>query len=239
MPDIKFGTPRAVNVTETLGTMCADLQFRLIGESKVSDYDQSRYGSEEELKKFIRENCVDIIERCVNLRFDEDNRINMIRKKLGPAFDNELSDLGITAKTTIVSYTLSEESDKKYKEMLAYVLRSDRGDCMWDRMNFDDVNRNKSNIPGFISNNPMVMNMLDGPGMVNKKQVEPVYFKERWLCPNCGVNDNHGNFCSNCGTPRPVDPNEGLKDGEWRCVCGGVNKGHFCCECGRAKEDKK
>lgn len=238
MPDIKFGTSRAVNVTETLGTMCADLQFRLIGESKVSDYDQSRYGSEEELKKFIRENCVDIIERCVNLRFDEENRINMIRKKLGPAFDNELSDLGITAETTIVSYTLSEESDKKYKEMLAYVLRSDRGDCMWDRMNFDDVNRNKSNIPGFISNNPMVMNMLDGPGMVNKQPVEPVYYKERWRCPNCGANDNHGRFCPNCGTPKPEDPNERLKDGEWRCVCGCVNTGRFCCACGRAKENQ-
>ena len=237
MPDIKFGTPRAVNVNETLGTMSADLQFRLIGESKVSEYDQSRYGSEEELNKFIKENCVDIIERCINSRFDEENRVRMIQKKLAPAFDDELSALGITAKTTIVSYTLSEESDKMYKEMLANVLRSDRGDCMLDRMNFDDVNRNKSVIPGFISNNSMFVKMMNGPDMTDKPKVEPVYYKERWLCPDCGVNDNHGNFCSNCGRPKPVDQNEGLKDGEWRCECGCVNTGRFCCSCGRAKEN--
>lgn len=46
-----------------------------------------------------------------------------------------------------------------------------------------------------------------------------------WQC-SCGK-ENTGNFCSECGTKKPVD--------EWTCVCGSVNKGKFCMECGTPK----
>ena len=47
-----------------------------------------------------------------------------------------------------------------------------------------------------------------------------------WTC-ECGE-ENTGNFCSNCGKPRP--------SAEWTCPdCGNVNKGNFCSNCGRAK----
>ncbi len=48
-----------------------------------------------------------------------------------------------------------------------------------------------------------------------------------WRC-RCG-NTAAGNFCPECGSPRPVQA-EG-----WTCSCGAVNKGKFCSECGLKK----
>lgn len=49
-----------------------------------------------------------------------------------------------------------------------------------------------------------------------------------WSC-SCGYTDNPGNFCMECGKPRPAD-----SDG-WTCSCGTPNKGKFCMECGRPR----
>ena len=49
-----------------------------------------------------------------------------------------------------------------------------------------------------------------------------------WTCPKCGT-VNTGNFCSSCGTPKPVN-------GQWTCPkCGTVNTGNFCSSCGEKK----
>ncbi|WP_125143134.1 SPFH domain-containing protein [Clostridium transplantifaecale] len=46
-----------------------------------------------------------------------------------------------------------------------------------------------------------------------------------WTCA-CG-NVNTGKFCSECGTPKPLE--------EWTCSCGNTNKGNFCSECGKPR----
>ncbi|MDD6037988.1 MAG: SPFH domain-containing protein [bacterium] len=43
-----------------------------------------------------------------------------------------------------------------------------------------------------------------------------------WTC-SCGA-ANSGNFCSNCGSPKP--------SADWTCSCGTVNSGKFCSNCG-------
>lgn len=48
-----------------------------------------------------------------------------------------------------------------------------------------------------------------------------------WTC-GCGKSQNIGNFCVECGKPKPGN------DG-WTCKCGAVNKGKFCSECGAQK----
>ncbi len=51
---------------------------------------------------------------------------------------------------------------------------------------------------------------------------------EVWLCPTCG-NENAGNFCTECGTPKPLVE-------AWLCPqCGSENTGKFCPECGAPK----
>lgn len=47
-----------------------------------------------------------------------------------------------------------------------------------------------------------------------------------WTC-SCGA-VNSGNFCTNCGKPRPAA-------GSWTCSCGAVNTGNFCTNCGKPR----
>ena len=45
-------------------------------------------------------------------------------------------------------------------------------------------------------------------------------------CSKCGT-EFTGNFCSNCGKPRP--------NASWTCSCGAVNEGNFCPNCGKPR----
>lgn len=49
-----------------------------------------------------------------------------------------------------------------------------------------------------------------------------------WTC-ECGT-ANVGNFCGNCGKPKPV-----IQAGPWTCSCGAVNEGKFCGNCGKPR----
>ena len=48
-----------------------------------------------------------------------------------------------------------------------------------------------------------------------------------WSC-ECGQ-ENSGNFCSNCGKPKPAPV------GVWNCECGQENSGNFCSNCGKPR----
>ena len=54
--------------------------------------------------------------------------------------------------------------------------------------------------------------------------------EETWFCIGCGQ-ENTGNFCTNCGSPKPEE------NGAWTCPeCGQEgNEGNFCSNCGAAK----
>lgn len=47
-----------------------------------------------------------------------------------------------------------------------------------------------------------------------------------WTC-ECGAAGNTGNFCANCGKPKPAEQTG------WTCECGAVNTGKFCSNCGK------
>ncbi|MCL1879501.1 MAG: SPFH domain-containing protein [Actinomycetia bacterium] len=55
-----------------------------------------------------------------------------------------------------------------------------------------------------------------------------------WTCPSCGQGGNVGNFCANCGSPKPQPP----APGPWICTnCGQQgNTGNFCANCGAPKQ---
>ena len=53
---------------------------------------------------------------------------------------------------------------------------------------------------------------------------------DTWKCPKCGA-ESTGNFCSNCGEPKPVSA-------KWICPsCGTSNEGKFCSNCGKQKPE--
>ncbi len=68
---------------------------------------------------------------------------------------------------------------------------------------------------------------------IQKAQQQPQQASSQtdWTC-SCGT-VNAGNFCSNCGSPKPVP-----KSNDWTCVCGTVNTTNFCINCGKPKRHK-
>lgn len=50
-----------------------------------------------------------------------------------------------------------------------------------------------------------------------------------WICGKCGT-ENSGKFCSNCGSPKPEAA------GKWVCACGTENTGKFCSNCGKPRQ---
>ena len=60
---------------------------------------------------------------------------------------------------------------------------------------------------------------------------QPAAAPAGWAC-SCGHAGNSGNFCSNCGAPKPAP----AAPADWTCSCGHAgNTGNFCSNCGGPK----
>ncbi|MBE6741962.1 MAG: SPFH domain-containing protein [Ruminococcaceae bacterium] len=65
-------------------------------------------------------------------------------------------------------------------------------------------------------------------GQQQQQQAAPQPAANAWRC-QCGA-ENSGNFCTNCGSPRP-------QSNRWFCSeCGTENKGNFCTNCGKPRQ---
>ena len=71
--------------------------------------------------------------------------------------------------------------------------------------------------------------MMFTPEKQPERPAMPTPEAEKWTCKNCGT-ENKGRFCTECGTPKPVD------DTTWICpACKTENHGKFCAGCGMPK----
>ena len=66
------------------------------------------------------------------------------------------------------------------------------------------------------------------PQFAPQQPAGPAQPETGWTC-GCGC-VNSGNFCKNCGKPKP-EP----KPAGWVCACGAANTGNFCTNCGKPK----
>ena len=102
-----------------------------------------------------------------------------------------------------------------------------------------DAMRDAANNAGGAAIGFMGMNMAANAGGMNAQQLFQMGAQQQaaaapaaagWTCAGCGKTGNTGNFCAECGSPRPVEA------AGWTCAsCGTVNKGKFCAECGAPK----
>ena len=68
-----------------------------------------------------------------------------------------------------------------------------------------------------------------------QEQPAPAPAPDSWTCPQCG-SEQGGNFCSQCGTAKPVPEPEPEPPATWFCTnCGAENNGNFCGQCGHPR----
>ena len=155
----------------------------------------------------------------------------VLSKKWNDFYGIKISNFGVS------SVTASEEDEKTIKElqragalrnpnMAAATLASAQAQAMQDAAN----NTATGPMMAFAG-----MNMAQQAGGMNANQLFQMGAQQAqaapqmaapgatWTC-SCGA-PNSGNFCTNCGKPRPAT-------GAWTCECGATNSGNFCTNCG-------
>lgn len=170
-------------------------------------------------------------------------------KELADALNEELSaswrdkrGLEIVA-IGVSSMKANEEDEQMIKEMqkeAAYMdprrAAAHMTNAQANAMQSAAANENAGPMMAFAG-----MNMASQAGGINandlyqmgaQQQAEPQAGAQAgWTC-SCGKTGNTGNFCSECGSPKPAPQAANT----WTCAsCGAQNKGKFCAECGSPK----
>ncbi|WP_026496292.1 SPFH domain-containing protein [Butyrivibrio sp. WCD3002] len=156
----------------------------------------------------------------------------VLSSKWGETYGIKISTFGIN------SVNASEEDEKMIKElqknavytnpnMAAATLVGAQAQAMQDAakntatgpmMAFAGMNMAQQ-AGGANAANLFAMGQQAAPAAAPAPQAAPA---AGWTC-SCGT-VNTGNFCSNCGSPKPST--------DWTCSCGTVNSGNFCSNCG-------
>ncbi|MCR4722891.1 MAG: SPFH domain-containing protein [Eubacteriales bacterium] len=146
--------------------------------------------------------------------------------------------LGISLVTVAInSITAPKEDEERIKQLQTSRVLSDPTMAAATLVNAQaDAMRTAAGNPGGAVNGFMGVNMAQGTGGMNAQNLFAIGQQNNnsvqampqgsWKC-ECGT-VNTGNFCSNCGKPKP-------ETNEWKCECGTVNTGNFCSNCGKPR----
>lgn len=134
---VKFGTPKPLSFRENdnvLHFINLDLEARMFGYSAVSNYDQAIYTSNGEVTSAIQSNCMQLLQKCLDNWPKDNSVLREWKNRLAPMFDQELSNIGITAVTSIMDFSLTDESEKKHIKTLETVqsLQINYNTVGWD-----------------------------------------------------------------------------------------------------------
>ena len=118
----KVGTPVPVIFRETFG-MPDKYDFNLAARCamsiNVAEYDESKYGDYDQLKKTIKYQFQEILTNVLNKKMKGSVMRGIgSQKHLNAAVEEELASMDVTASVEIISFALTEESDKLYKEKI-------------------------------------------------------------------------------------------------------------------------
>ena len=136
----------------------------------------------------------------------------------------------------VSSVTADEEDEKMIRELQVNAALTDpsRAAANLARAQADALRTAAGNQATGPALAFMNMNMAAQAGGFNAQnlyqmgQQQAAAAAQSWTC-SCGQTGNTGNFCSACGSPKPV-PAE-----SWKCSCGAVATGNFCPECGQPR----
>ena len=119
--NLKIGTPKPVNFREfDENYKCTDLdlEVRFAMNVDVSGYDGDRYKDASDVIAEVKSDPMGLFQRCMDRLPEGKSVVKGFETLIPEAMEAELSDMGITAKTQIFAFKLTDESEKDYREMM-------------------------------------------------------------------------------------------------------------------------
>ena len=125
---VVFETPEIIfREVRTEYNLDLDLLAKFSGYSEVENYDKNIFSDEVEVERKLKKECSQIIKMCLNDNWNQELSVCLKwNDYLNDMFDDALSKLGITAKTTICSMPLNEEDAKAINDWLDSVSHPGR-----------------------------------------------------------------------------------------------------------------
>ncbi len=136
---MKIGTPKPVffrECDENYSCTDIDLEARIAMNIEITDYDSGRYDNSSGAVAAIKSDPIELFQRCMKRLPELKSVVKGFSTLIPYAMEEELSELGITAKTQLINFALTEESEKEYRDMMALErARNERNDNGWDQIN--------------------------------------------------------------------------------------------------------
>ena len=187
---VKFGTPEPIGFREfskARPEIDLDLEARIVGQSVVSDFDETVYTDADAAGLKITQSAALIIKDC----FD--------------GWDHDISIRSEGSKTEILSFTLTPESQSLFEGAIKQYLDLKNGVYGWDHLDFGPYAENNEGQPRYnesptapgIGGLPWYMNP-DSDDVMADVKLTPEMMKCKTAAPN-GKGDK---FCRQCGEKR-------------------------------------
>lgn len=123
-----FGTPTPLKYTFKICDEEISIEFRCCGDINVTDYNQSKYANQDEVKLEVHpKNIVPIISNAIeNNTIDDYLLLINPQIAIGTVIEKFLSTIGITAKVKVISTAMSDENFKICDTLLLKHLEEKR-----------------------------------------------------------------------------------------------------------------
>lgn len=217
--NVNFGDPAPIEFREydeKHPEIDLDLEVRFAGNTAVSVYDRSLYGSDEEVASKVRETALSCLPELIR-SWPEGRSFwnNTTRSVLEKHLDERLSELGISAKTDLFSLALTSESRELYDAAVKH---------MTEQKYFVDLISPYKKVIDGNEGQPVAGNPLIGglhtlkyipPSSNGVMSPDPILDPKRFeIKPNGGADAApNDKYCRSCGAKRE-------------------NEAKFCAECG-------
>ncbi len=141
--NFKIGTPKPVYFREydfAYKTTDLDLDVRIAMSVEVTDFDSERYKDASEVYDAVKADQLGLFQECMKQLPEGKSAVKGYTTLVPEAMSKVLSEMGITAKTEVFSFALTEDSQKEYRESMEIErMMAKKDDNGWDHLNFTAV----------------------------------------------------------------------------------------------------
>ena len=212
--EVKFGAPTPIPFREyskNYPDIDIDLAVFIAGRTVVSDYDPKLYEDKESVKVKIKGNALILLQNCL-VQWPEGTSVMRSDKLkiIAESLDREFASMGITVKSEITGFQLTQDSEELYKTLRQQVVDKTHA-YGWDHICLIDEEGRQTQEWMFLNKgmkpdcvpplrfDPAKANDIPGGlGIVLEKEIRNMPTDH--YCRLCGEKRPEGaKFCPGCG----------------------------------------